>query len=273
MTCLFCGASTPDHSYFCKHCGEGFFAPCASCGESIQVDSTFCYLCGEKVPEAEEEAPPVASNSYHNFFKIQDNVLEKYTGVGIATVTVPSGITTIGRKAFHECDAQEIILPSSLKVIKDEAFVKCRQLEEITIPEGVVSIGDCSFFLCTALKTVELPDSLLTIDNGAFSFCRSLKNINLPEKLCFLGSQVFKSSCSLEEIEIPKGITHLEEGVFSGCTALRRLVIPSTVTAIGESPLESVGSFHTCPHLTIVGCPDTVAETVANHSSIPFEHL
>lgn len=271
MNCVHCKRDNPPNSLYCKYCGEKHQLLCRQCNTVLDTDNVFCHMCGLRVEEVTTPTDPATNPK---FFKIRDGVLEKYTGKGLKSIVLPLGIERIGKKAFQESDVREITLSPSIKVIGDEAFVECRQLEKITLPEGLKVIGDCAFFLCTSLVSVTLPQSISRIESGAFSFCRLLEEINLPEELDHLGSHVFKSSESLLEVTIPKGISTLEEGVFSGCSSLRKLVIPASVTLIEESQEEdSVGIFHACQNLTIYGENDSVAEAVAQVEEIPFEPI
>lgn len=54
-----------------------------------------------------------------NEFKMEDNVLTKYTGKE-KYVTVPEGVEVIGKEAFKWCyDVEKMILPNSLKIIEE----------------------------------------------------------------------------------------------------------------------------------------------------------
>lgn len=288
MTCIHCARENPEGALYCKFCGEKHLLICPQCETVLDTDNIYCHMCGLKVEGAQavvegvttsissstKPQPPTLPATDSKFFRIREGVLEKYTGKGLKSIVIPEGVEKIGKKAFHECEATEIILPHGLRSIEEEAFRECRHLTQISLPEGVIYIGDAAFFLCTSLKKVTLPNSLASIESAAFSFCRSLCSINLPDNLTYLGGHVFESDCSLEEIEIPSGITTLEECVFTGCTALKRLLIPPSVTLIAHSEeYASLGIFHNCENLTIVGAPDSVAETIAQEEAIPFEEI
>lgn len=55
-------------------------------------------------------------------------------------------LTTIGDKAFYDCDIKAendtIVLPNSLKAIGDMAFVKLQYISKIVIPSSVTKLGD-----------------------------------------------------------------------------------------------------------------------------------
>ena len=75
---------------------------------------------------------------------------------------IPSGVTSIGDKAFIECEnLHEITLPSGVMSIGDGAFAYCSNLQEITLPSGVTCIGDETFYECENLHRINIPRGTL----------------------------------------------------------------------------------------------------------------
>ncbi|MBQ7624307.1 MAG: leucine-rich repeat protein, partial [Clostridia bacterium] len=78
--------------------------------------------------------------------------------IGARRITVPEGVETIADHAFDETHAYEIILPSTLKTIEEEAFYRAYALTSLVIPAGVESIGRWAFreaFTSKADVTIE----------------------------------------------------------------------------------------------------------------------
>ena len=68
------------------------------------------------------------------------------------SVSIPSGVTSIGVWAFDGCiSLTEITIPDSVTSIGGYAFKGCTSLTEITIPNSVVDIGESAFENCTNL--------------------------------------------------------------------------------------------------------------------------
>ena len=94
-------------------------------------------------------------------FEIQNGVLAKcrMSGEENVTVTIPDGVTSIGKDACFDCGL----------------------LQSITIPDSVISIGDKAFAGCTALENITIPNSVINIGNYVFAECNSLQSINVSE--------------------------------------------------------------------------------------------
>ena len=72
-------------------------------------------------------------------------------------VTIPDGVTNIGKSAFDNCTG----------------------LTSINIPEGVTSIGDYAFISCSSLTSVTIPKSVISVGDSAFSYCGKLLEITV----------------------------------------------------------------------------------------------
>ena len=92
-----------------------------------------------------------------NFVTLANNTFQGCSS--LATINLPSGITSIGGFAFEDC-------PS---------------LISINLPSGITSIGQYAFSGCTLLTTINLPSSIKSIGQNAFSGCRSLKYVTLGD--------------------------------------------------------------------------------------------
>jgi hypothetical protein len=97
------------------------------------------------------------------------------------------------------------IVPNSVKVIADFAFLNCKNLTEISFPNSLTTIGGWSFSFCTALKSILLPPAVRLIGNQAFAGCSALNSIVVESTspLSLVpGSDVFlnidKSKCVLK---------------------------------------------------------------------------
>ena len=128
----------------------------------------------------------------------------------LRTVTVESGVTSLGIQTFQHCyELKTIHLPNTLIEIgglypehtstsyvgtephetvhpaeyQGKTFVRCYSLESIELPSSLKYIRESSFAECIALKSINLPQSVETIGEYAFSNCYSLETITTNKAL------------------------------------------------------------------------------------------
>lgn len=107
---------------------------------------------------------------------------------GLNSFVIPNTVETIGTFAFHASKPQEIIIPDSVKVIKERAFYNCRTARTITIGSSVSKIEKLVFgtsaqslayntvtFRQPAGMTITLPTAG---DNGMF-YCKKAYSITV----------------------------------------------------------------------------------------------
>ena len=135
---------------------------------------------------------------YNGFtFKVINNnelELTKYSNDELRIV-IPSEIqgmkvTSIGEKAFHYNDIEEVILPDTLVTIKRYAFGNCENLKEIVIPDKVISIGEYAFYGCLNLEKINLNEGLQSLGKHSFASC-NLTTAIIPATLTYSGGTVF----------------------------------------------------------------------------------
>ena len=150
-------------------------------------------------------------------------------------ITIPSTVTTIGAYAFRDCKSlSSITLPSGLKDLEYYTFYNCESLTSIKIPEGITEIGINTFYCCYNLKTVTLPSTIEHIKSSAFAFCSSLTGITLYQGLKTLGDGVFMCCDALKSVTLPNTLTAIPKDAFRQCEALTKVTIPGSVTSIGS---------------------------------------
>ncbi|MCI6323973.1 MAG: leucine-rich repeat protein [Bacteroidales bacterium] len=164
----------------------------------------------------------------------------------ILSVSLPEGLTTIGRAAFCGCPSlTSITLPNSVTSIGNYVFHDCSALTSITLPNSVTSIGEEAFSGCSSLTSITIPNSVTSIGDCAFTDCSSLTSVTLPNSVTRIGSVTFRSCYSLTSITIPNSVTSIGYQAFAWCTSLTSITIPNSVTSIGGD------AFSSCAQVTV----------------------
>ncbi len=206
-------------------------------------------------------------DSNNNVFKSEDGVvynklgteIVQYPGGKSGAFTIPSGITSIGERAFSYCvNLTNIDIPSSVKSLGIYAFCLCKGLKSVEIPASVTNIprgafyncdvlesvtfgegseltaiGESAFDCCKSLESITIPSGVTSIAEYAFFTCTSLESADIPSSVTSIGHHAFQKCSSLGSIDIPSGLTSIEAQVFDSCTSLTSVTIPSSVTSIG----------------------------------------
>ena len=157
---------------------------------------------------------------------------------------IPYGTEVIGEYAFDSAQFNEVIIPSSVRIIENRAFENTN-LHSVELPEGVKELNYTPFGWCKKLTQVILPRSLVTIRGGnPFSACDNLQRVIIADdhpSLVWIGDAlVVKEDMRLVSylnfkqtaITVPIGIKSIDEGAFSNCKDLAEVIVPEGVEKI-----------------------------------------
>ena len=115
--------------------------------------------------------------------------------------------------AFSNSEIKSVIIPESVTSIGDRAFYQCQSMEKVTISENITEIGKSAFAGCTSLESIDIPKGISTLNNGTFSGCTQLSYVKLPDAITEIGSSVFYGT-SLTSICLPETITTIGSSAF-----------------------------------------------------------
>lgn len=219
----------------------------------------------------------------NNFvFADYGRTIVKYIGGNATTVTIPEGVTAIGKDAFYDCGTIETLnVPATVSKIGESAFsssitnvnyasigslcsieadynyylhgnshkllIGGAEVTAVEIPDGIMRIGAYAFYYCNKITSVSIPASVKSIGQNAFSGCNALTKTTF-ESLAHLLSIDFESSSSN-----PKSQNYSSNKLFFGATqAGNTLTIPEGTVSIGNS------AFCGCTNYTSVSIPASV---------------
>lgn len=156
------------------------------------------------------------ANPIYNVFPTSESKWGKVyiNGQQVSTaVTVPEGVTRLGRTFYGFKSLTSVNLPSTLKVLGDQAFANCAKLTTVELPAGLDSLGS-AFFSCSGLTSIDVPRSVQVIGQSAFYGCKALANVRLHTGLRQINSMAFSSCSALKEIKLPSTVDSISPAAF-----------------------------------------------------------
>lgn len=207
-----------------------------------------------------------------------------FSGIGIASITIPNSVLTIGSYAFSGCQNLASITfeeNTQLSEIGFDTFSYCTSLVNITIPDSVTTIGNQAFS-GSGLNSVDISANVISIGSAVFAHCQQLISISVdnsngmyssvdgvlynkemttmlqypagkasesftvPGSILNIGDQVFAGSTCLETIMLPEGLLSIGISAFSTVSNMISITIPSSVTSIG------LAAFMDCSNLSSI---------------------
>ena len=173
--------------------------------------------------------------------------------VSITSITIPSGVTSIGNSAFKDCDGLKTVtingtnleLEGSTVNASDGVFYGCGSLETVNMNSGVKIIGNEAFEECVNLKTLKICDSVEEIESSAFNGCVKLENVTWGRGIKTIGSSAFYGCTLLNSVTLPSSLTTISPEAFQNCVSITSITIPSGVTSIGNSAFKDCDGLKT----------------------------
>ena len=130
-----------------------------------EIDSSAFYHCGKlngelKLPDTVKEIGGFAFNSCGftgklelpaSLEKIGNDAFESCSGL-TGKLTFPSKMNEIDFSIFHGTGITEVVIPSSIKTVRDFAFNSCMNLKKVYLPTKMPTIYNRAFINCSDVK-------------------------------------------------------------------------------------------------------------------------
>lgn len=160
-------------------------------------------------------------------------IIEKKGIVYDINPTTKEGIVKYSDCKIQEAKIEKTIKDCLITEIATKAFFYCRNLKKVLLPNSIKKIKNEAFSGCSKLSCIEYENlsantiSVFNIGNKAFKDCSSLNKLNLVD-VKTLGKEAFANSALLFST-LPEGLEILEENVFNNCEMLNSIVLPKTM--------------------------------------------
>lgn len=166
---------------------------------------------------------------------------------GITSLTIPEGITSIGRGAFFRTDMNSISIPEGVTLVEERAFtggiietvnvaslkawltMKFKDSNSNPIWAG----GGKLLIAGEPLTEVEIPDGIEEIGDFAFGLCPGITQISFPNSLRRIGRMAFYMNTEILSLDLPEGLEEVDYGAFNMCSGVTEILLPSTLRTIG----------------------------------------
>ena len=154
--------------------------------------------------------------------------ITRWRGTG-EDLVIPSSLTFDGKEypviqigtrangAIAGQNLKTLTIPSSVKLICENAFMSSVNLERVVIEEGLEEIGSFAFWN-SGVEIINLPASLKKIGDYSFSSCTNIKSLIIPASVTEIGEQAFVGCASLETVSLPRIFEGRQNEIFLGCS-------------------------------------------------------
>lgn len=194
----------------------------------------------------------VSQNAFLNFYN--SSVLPALT-----SVTIKSGITSIGASAFSGCgELAAVDMPNTIAQIGSLAFAGCFSLGSaggtVTLSSGLTALGDQVFSGCRALTSIIIPNGVTAMGSSLFENS-GISDVTMPLRpvsysSIFLGFGVSSPQLVLTLTQTSETTVSADAfAKFNGSDTLPKLksiTMPNNLTSLGDRALQN------CSYLTTV---------------------
>ena len=184
----------------------------------------------------------------------------------LVSVTMPEGLTTIGKEAFYQSSIKTVSLPSTLSGMGASAFRECRNLIGLVLPDALKEIKEYVFYYCENLKTMTLGNQTANIEQYAF-YKTSIEHVVIPSSAKNIALYAFAENSSLKSLVINDAAVFIDYCAFYRCTGLTSIELGNAVTGFGTINRYSYsdysscyGAFTECGALTKIVIPESVTK-------------
>ena len=159
-----------------------------------------------------------------------------FNSLNIESITIPATVTSVGIKAFWNCDKLETVTLNN-STLGSNMFEDCDKLNKVIFGGTFTSInGDCF----SNFSELEITGSVGTISENAFKGF-NITTLNISGSVNTIGDYAFRNCDELTTATLSG--TTVGKGVFYDCDKLEVVTIDGSVNSIGND------AFYSCPSI------------------------
>lgn len=170
---------------------------------------------------------------------------------GLTSITIPEGITLIGKSAFEGCKNLTKIFYNATECsalpMENKAFYNAGASGDgikVIIGANVKEIPESLFYSKNSqysssptspkIVSVEFEEGSVCelIGNHSFFDCHYLVSVKIPDSVKEVDHAAFYNCKSLTELDLGNGVKTIDNAAFYGCDSLKTLTIPAQVELI-----------------------------------------
>lgn len=162
--------------------------------------------------------------------------LEIFCGSGLVSFSFPQKLQYINYDMFRSCQSLlEIVIPETIKEIRQSAFEDCTHLRKAVLPEALEYAGEKIFYGCSSLEEINIPANIKTISKYMLWDCKSITSLVIPEGIEEIEISAFLNCESLKSLQLPKSLTTIWGYFIAGCKSLKSLTVYHNVSGISQA--------------------------------------
>ena len=157
-------------------------------------------------------------------------------------VTLPSGLKTIGKKAFgNSLSLEALTIPAT--VTKGNRILGLKSnVKKVTFSKNAKNIPENILRSAQNLEEVDIKSGPAIIENRAFYGCKKLKKITIAEGIITIGTSVFNGCTSIEKLTLPSSVQIIGAYCFKNCTGITTFTIPKNTKSIGKDAFAGINN-------------------------------
>ena len=188
----------------------------------------------------------------------KDQVLA-YGGMRGETVLIPEGVKFIAKDCFVKSGITEVIFPTSLECVGENAFYGCDKIKNIYIPNEV-ELRTSSFGKTTDLNKVDINCKAIPVNCFLFSGAKSFRGMEITLRGTKIIEPLAFARSFLSWTNFPGTLTEIKEKAFLDANFNRNvIVLPKNLKILGAEAFKgtNISDIYVSDNIEFIDFQDT----------------